>query len=441
MVQPALSEIYDEHYFRTYRGGPYARGLIWREVFEAMASGIVREINPGSLLDVGCAFGLLVEALREKLVDAWGMDVSSYAIDQVRDEVKPFCWQGSILDPLPRRYDLVTCFEVLEHLPQEDAARAVRSICDATDDVLFSSSPDDYAEDTHLNVRPIEYWTELFARHGFIRDVDFDPNTVGRTPAVRFRKSGEPLHRIVAGYDRRLAALAAENGALRTRALETKQLMAQQETKLRDMAASHPEVAALEATVAEQEQHLDALNERLEFMSDRETELRSMLVDAHNQLLQRDESFGPLRMELEARGNVIQDLQRVIDERTAWAERMVAEAEQRGALLEQLQQALNERAEQLASLQRTVDGQNDQTASLQRLVHERTEWAESLQRAVDERTAWAERMVAEAEQRGLLLEQLSAQLEASAARVDAGRSRTGRLRSLAGKVRRGIFGR
>jgi len=90
MAQSALSSLYDEHYFRTYRGAPYGRGKVWLDLFRAMADGIVRELNPRTTLDVGCAFGLLVEALREVQVDAWGIDHSDYAIEQVREDIRPY---------------------------------------------------------------------------------------------------------------------------------------------------------------------------------------------------------------------------------------------------------------------------------------------------------------------------------------------------------------
>ncbi len=76
---------------------------------------------------------------------------------------------ASVLDPLPERYDLIVCHEMLEHLPPGDAGAAVARLCGATDDVLFSSTPDGYGEDTHLNVQPVDYWASLFAQHGSAR--------------------------------------------------------------------------------------------------------------------------------------------------------------------------------------------------------------------------------------------------------------------------------
>jgi len=51
--------------------------------------------------------------------------------------------------------------------------QAIANLCQASDDILFSSTPDDYREFTHVNVQPPEYWAERFALNGFVRDIDF----------------------------------------------------------------------------------------------------------------------------------------------------------------------------------------------------------------------------------------------------------------------------
>src|SRR5581483_4975462 len=169
----------------------------------SIAERIVSDIAPGSVLDAGCAMGFLVEALRDRGVEAAGVDISEYAIGKVREDVRCHCWIGSLTDPLPQRYDLIVCIEVLEHLSPHEAERAIENFCKNTDDVLFSSTPFDYKEATHLNVRPPDYWAERFARHGFFRDVDFDGAFL--TPwAVRFRKSRDPFARVLANYQRPL---------------------------------------------------------------------------------------------------------------------------------------------------------------------------------------------------------------------------------------------
>jgi hypothetical protein len=47
--------------------------------------------------------------------------------------------------------------------------------------VIFSSTPFDYREPTHVNVRIPEGWAEASARHGFYRAVDYVARAISRT--------------------------------------------------------------------------------------------------------------------------------------------------------------------------------------------------------------------------------------------------------------------
>jgi SAM-dependent methyltransferase len=208
------------YYYANCCGRPYSRDEGWLTFFGGIADKIVRDIAPRRVLDAGCAWGLLVEALRLRGVEAFGLDLSSYAIDQVASDVRPFCKVGSIAEPLPDRYDLIVCIEVVEHMPSEEADAAIANFCAHTDDVLFSSSPLDLREATHVNVQPPEAWAERFARHGFFRDPDFDANFV-TSWAARFRKTAEPLPRIVRTLERRYLRAELETHEARAFARQT----------------------------------------------------------------------------------------------------------------------------------------------------------------------------------------------------------------------------
>ncbi len=248
--------MFDAYYFAHGCGRPYQRDELWLSMFAAIADHIVAEIQPGTALDAGCALGFLVETLRARGVDAHGIDISEHAIQQVHPEVRPYCRVGSLLDPLDRTYDLIACIEVLEHLPRQDAERAVANLCRHTDDVLFSSSPTDYKEVTHLNVQPPEYWAELFARHGFYRDVDYDAAYI--TPwAVRFRRArGDAFPRGVAASERRTWQLLQEAGARRDLNVEQRDELAVNAGAIRSL---EEQVSRLEALRVENE----ALHARL----------------------------------------------------------------------------------------------------------------------------------------------------------------------------------
>jgi len=204
---------FNEFYYRNCCGLPYERNEQWLQFFGVIADRIVSDINPRRVLDAGCAIGLLVEALRERQVDARGIDISSFAIDSVPVPLRAYCRQGSIAEPLGERFDLIVCIEVLEHMTPEEADRALTNFVAHTDDVLFSSTPFDYREPTHINVRMPEDWAEAFARHGFYRDVDFDASFVTKW-AARFTRRSVPPSRLVRDYERRFwQARAAEHDA------------------------------------------------------------------------------------------------------------------------------------------------------------------------------------------------------------------------------------
>lgn len=209
-----LGRLYDASYYQHGCGEPYQRNELWLSLFTGFAEHIIQEIQPKTVLDAGCAMGFLVECLRERGVEAWGVDISEYAIANAHENIRPYCWVGSITQPFPRQYDLIVSIEVLEHLPAAEAEVAIANLCRHSDDILFSSTPFDYKESTHFNVRPPEGWAESFARQGFYRDVDFDASFL--TPwAVRFRRRVDPAHRLIRDYERKFWLLWKENTDLR----------------------------------------------------------------------------------------------------------------------------------------------------------------------------------------------------------------------------------
>src|SRR5579859_222086 len=113
-----------------------------------------------------------------------------------------------------------------------------------------------------------------------------------------------------------------------------------------ELAAAHGEIAALRLTLAEQSAAMDALRARAESASAHETELRAMLLNAHEQLQQRDDTIAELRGTGLGSGGP-----NLLQERTRWAQRAVADVAQRDEVIRQLQASL---AEQTAWAQRSA---------------------------------------------------------------------------------------
>jgi 2-polyprenyl-3-methyl-5-hydroxy-6-metoxy-1,4-benzoquinol methylase len=185
---------YDGSYYESHCGPvPYKRSEPqWAVVFGGVADQLIRAIGPRRIFDVGCALGFLVEAFWDRGVEASGIDISRYAIENVRADLRNHCRIGSAAEPIEGGpYDLVTCVEVLEHIPEQEALLAIRNMTEITETILFSSTPYAFEEPTHVNVRPTLYWLDAFRARGFAPDFLFDASFVA-PHAMLLRRTQTP---------------------------------------------------------------------------------------------------------------------------------------------------------------------------------------------------------------------------------------------------------
>lgn len=275
-ADPAV--VYGPEYYATHCGDlPYARTTtVWLEFYGRVADAILRGLSPRRVFDAGCAIGFLVEALWDRGVEAHGRDVSPFAISQVRQDVRPYCAVGSIAEPINGEYDLVLCIEVLEHMPEEEALQAIGAITAAAPRILFSSSPTDLDEPTHVNVRPTIYWLRRFAEVGFApvptHDATYlcahamllERSAEGRTDRdlaasaeiVRQRLAVAELTRQAADLKRR-AAEAARSSEADARARAEKALRSEIERSAAAVGAEAQKVVSAAARAAASEREAD----------------------------------------------------------------------------------------------------------------------------------------------------------------------------------------
>ena len=173
-ISPEPSD-YDERYFQTGLGLPYDESEPhWPRFFGEIAEHIVDQLAPATVLDAGCAKGFLVAAFAERGVDATGIDISKYAVEAAVEGAQGRLRVQSLTEPLEGHWDLVTCIEVLEHMVPTDTQQAIDNICAVSNRVLFSSTPHDFQEPSHVNVKPVATWVSWFAARGFFRRTDLD---------------------------------------------------------------------------------------------------------------------------------------------------------------------------------------------------------------------------------------------------------------------------
>lgn len=202
-----MDNTYGSYFFTDFYakngGGDYTNKDQWKPFFDNIAQNIIEQFNPTTVLDAGCAIGYLVESLREKGVEAYGFDISEYAISNVTEEIKPYCAVHSITDNLPgtfpQKFDLVITIEVLEHLFPEEGSKAIKNLCNYGDTIIFTSTPSDIEDHTHLNVQQAEYWCKEFAKNSFFRDHVLPVNFICEH-AMLFRKKTD-FENVVFDYE------------------------------------------------------------------------------------------------------------------------------------------------------------------------------------------------------------------------------------------------
>lgn len=116
---------------RKYGYGGYKYDGRWRTVAEDMAR--YYQLKPGDkILDVGCGKGFLLYELTQVLpgVQVAGIDLSSYAINHAKEEVKPFLKVGNATRlPYPdKSFDFVVSLGTMHNLYNYELRQALQEI-------------------------------------------------------------------------------------------------------------------------------------------------------------------------------------------------------------------------------------------------------------------------------------------------------------------------
>ncbi|HER26382.1 MAG TPA: class I SAM-dependent methyltransferase [Rhodospirillales bacterium] len=137
-----------------------------------------------SVLDVGCAKGFMMYDFKLLMphMDIRGIDISRYAHDHAKPEMKPFMEVASARD-LPfddDSFDLVICINTIHNLPLGDCTRAVREIQRVSrqhafivNDAWHNPAEQQAMESwnlTALTTLHVDDWKKLYADNGYTGD-------------------------------------------------------------------------------------------------------------------------------------------------------------------------------------------------------------------------------------------------------------------------------
>lgn len=202
-----MNRVYNADYYedviKSGNGISYSEKEKWYPFFENIANRLIENYQPKTVLDVGCAYGYLVEVLRKKGIEAYGIDISEHAVNSVDESIRSYVKVNSASEVLPsdfpKHFDVIISIEVLEHMTVEEGEKALKQLCQLTDTFVFSSSDSDLKDVTHINVQRKEYWARIFAKQGFFRDVQLPPAYISECADVYRRRND--IYNVIQEYE------------------------------------------------------------------------------------------------------------------------------------------------------------------------------------------------------------------------------------------------
>ena len=131
---------------------------------------VLEYLQPKSVVDVGCGLGAWLSAFREHGVsDLCGVD-GAHVLETDLPLADFLFKPHDLTQPLhlPRRFDLVICLEVAEHLPPACARSFVESLTRLGPVVLFSAAIPGQGGTDHRNEQWPDYWADHFSSLGYL---------------------------------------------------------------------------------------------------------------------------------------------------------------------------------------------------------------------------------------------------------------------------------
>jgi len=207
-----MAAVYDEDYFER-RGWPnYEYSQYWPNLVRKMVD--MLPFPPKRVCDIGCAKGYVVHEFRKMGIEAYGVDISDYAISRSFEATRPFLRKADLnKDKLPfddESFDLLTCMAVIEHLIDVDHALGEFNRVLRAGGIMVVTTPnpgewdfDTDTDPTHTNIHDQSFWKEKFGSHGFILGEavplsrgrilrHFPSQKTLRRTAFRMRRWGDP---------------------------------------------------------------------------------------------------------------------------------------------------------------------------------------------------------------------------------------------------------
>jgi SAM-dependent methyltransferase len=125
--------------------------------------------KPNSVLDIGCGLGtFLYEFKKHKVDNIVGVDGNWVDKKKLVISSNNFI-EADLEKPinLNKKFDIVLCLEVAEHLVESAANTIVDSLCKHGNIIIFSAAIKNQIGQNHINEQPFSYWHKKFKVKGY----------------------------------------------------------------------------------------------------------------------------------------------------------------------------------------------------------------------------------------------------------------------------------
>lgn len=128
---------------------------------------VISKFHPKSILDVGCGTGVSLQYFLQKNIDAIGVENSSLAISRsaIGEKITKHNLKHELF--LKKKFDLVWCFEVVEHIHPQFEAIFLNTLVLHSDRVIISAARPGQGGHGHFNEQLPEYWVKRFSDLSF----------------------------------------------------------------------------------------------------------------------------------------------------------------------------------------------------------------------------------------------------------------------------------
>jgi len=128
---------------------------------------IIVDLKPRSVLDIGCGTGISLGYFLQHGIAAQGIENSAVAISQSAVKEKIIRHNLNQELNLNERFDLVWCFEVIEHIHPDFEGAFLKTLTNHSNRIILSAARPGQGGHGHFNEQEPAYWTRKFSELGY----------------------------------------------------------------------------------------------------------------------------------------------------------------------------------------------------------------------------------------------------------------------------------